>query len=308
MLVRIIVGGTLVAACHHAPTSMSGDAMRDDDARAVDGAFFDAPLPRPGACDPALPPPVADSLTAHVKGATCGPLGYYEYVPPGYAAGHDWPLLIAFHGDGQRGNGTTDLPQNLSDGLPQIIQSGGTWDPAKRFVVLAPQMDDRNGLTDRTAPTVKAFIEFAIANYDVDVHRVYLTGFSGGAEPIYNYMGPEHGALVAAVLPISGWYSTQQQECNWAEVPIWYFHGATDNVVPPAQHSTLSYDAMAACPPAVAPRYTLFAARGHDDWQLVYNLQAMSAATYPVVTTPPGTTPYAISMYDWLLQYTRPPA
>src|SRR4051812_30247761 len=129
MLVRIFVGAALVAACGHAPTSASGDALRDDDARAIDGAFFDAPAPRPGACDPALPAPVADVLTAHVKGATCGPLGYHEYVPPGYADAHDWPLLIAFHGDGQRGNGTTDLPQNLTDGLPQIIQSGGTWDP-----------------------------------------------------------------------------------------------------------------------------------------------------------------------------------
>jgi predicted esterase len=273
----------------------------------IDAATVDAFVgPRPGACDPALPAPTPGTQTARAKGTTCAALGYYEYVPPDYASRHDWPLLLEFHGDGERGNGTTDLANLLHAGLPAQIERDH-WDPGHRFVVLSPQMDDRGGLPERNGPSVRDFIAFASANYEIDVHRIYLTGYSGGAEPIYNYLGSEPSPVVAAVLPISGWYSTQNHECDWSSIPIWYFHGANDGIVPAPDHSTASYDHLIACSPApaIAPRYTLFSMRAHDDWDLVYDLSGMDAATYPVVATPPGNTPYDVSIYDWFLTHTR---
>jgi len=295
----------VLAGCNETAHSASDAAPVNADAAAADTSA-DAGI-RPGACIPAIVP-LADTQTARPKGTTCAALGYYEYVPAGYDARSNWPLIIAFHGDGERGNGGTDLPLLLATGMPARIASG-TWDPAKRFVVLAPQMDDRNGLLDRTGASVADFIAFASANYGVDVHRIYLTGYSGGGEPIYNYLGTYAGGVVAATSPISGWYSTQNDECTWKQKPIWYFHGAEDNVVPPAQHSTVSYDNLVACSPAapVAPRYTMYADRAHDDWDLTYDLTGMNAATYPLVTSPPGTTPYDITLYDWFLQYSEQP-
>jgi predicted esterase len=281
------------------------------DAQAPMDAQSDAPtgdggkMPRPGACMPLIVP-TQDVQTERQKGTTCAALGYHEYVPPTYDASSNWPLILAFHGDGERGNGTSELGLLLNSGLPQMVKNG-TWDPQKRFVVLSPQMDDRDGKTERTGQSVKDFIAFAVANYDVDVHRIYLTGYSGGAEPIYNYLGAEAGGVVAATLPISGWYSTQNTECTWTQIPIWYFHGAKDGTVPAPQHSTPSYNNLVACNPGatIAPRYTMYANRGHDDWNLTYDLSGMNATDYPVVGAPPGTTPYDVSIYDWFLKYSH---
>lgn len=305
------VGGDLADAGVTSASGGGSGGQGPADAEAPMDAQSDAPpgdggkIPRPGACMPLIVP-TANVQTARPKGSTCAALGYHEYVPATYDSASNWPLILAFHGDGERGNGTSDLGLLLNSGLPQQIQNG-SWDPQKRFVVLSPQMDDRNGMTERTGQSVKDFIAFAVANYDVDVHRIYLTGYSGGAEPIYNYLGSESGGVVAATLPISGWYSTQNTECTWKDIPIWYFHGAKDNTVPAAQHSTPSYDHLTACSPgpATAPRYTLYADRAHDDWNLTYDLTGMDAAKYPLVAAPPGTTPFDQSLYDWFLKYSR---
>ena len=188
----------------------------------------------------------------------------------------------------------------------QVIKDGN-WDSGKRFVVLSPQMEDRQQPNERSGSSVRDFIDFAKANYDIDVRRIYLTGLSGGGAPIYNYLGDYSGGEVAAVSPMAGWYSTQGKECSWKQIPIWYFHSALDNVVPPAQHSTLSFNTLSSCPQAapVPPRYTMYKNLGHSAWGPTYDLTGMNATNYPLVASPPGTTPYNVSLYDWFLQYSR---
>ena len=260
--------------------------------------------PRPGGCVPAISAPTPGVQTPRTKGSTCAALGYYEYVPPTYASRTDWPLIIALHGDGEVGDGTTQLSRVITQGLPLQIQNDH-WDPGHRFVVLSPQMAD---IFERRGDVLQTYIAFAIANYDIDPHRIYLTGYSGGAEPMDNYLAYASGGLVAAVAPISGYFSMPNTKCSWRQVPIWYFHGANDSGLTAASgNSTLSYDNMIACSPGptVAPRYTLYANRAHDDWNLTYDLTGMNASMYPVVSAAPGNTAYDISLYDWFLQHTR---
>lgn len=281
---------------------LSGTAIGDF-ATSADMTFT-GHVPRQGACTTAVVPSPGNQI-AHQKGSTCAQLGYYDYTPSGYDTKANWPLILFFHGDGQRGNGTTDLASNLGDGLPKDI-AGNKWDPGKRFVVLSPQMDDRNGLPERTAAYVKAFVEFAVANYDVDIHRVYITGLSGGGAPVYNYLAAESGGIAAATSIESGWYSTQGQECKWKNVPTWYFHGAVDGIVPANDHATKSFNTLVACIPAPAtpPRYTLFKDVGHSAWNNAYESVGMNGAE-PLVASPPGTTVFDRTLYDWFLQYTH---
>ena len=290
--------GSVVA---DATTSRDGAGPSDARADTSDGAIF----PRPGACTPPVVP-TPGVQTAHPKGSTCAKLGYLAYVPDGYAARDDWPIILFFHGDGERGNGTTDLPNVANNGLAKDIKNG-TWDPQKRFVVLSPQMDDRNNMTERTGASVNDFVDFAKKNYQVDVKRIYLTGLSGGGAPVYTYLGDYSGGESAAAAPMSGWYSTQGKECAWKQIPIWYFHGAVDNVVPAPDHATKSFNTLAACSPAapIAPRYTLFRDVGHSAWDPAYELTGMNATNFPLVAGPPGTTPYDVAFYDWLLKYAR---
>lgn len=48
--------------------------------------------------------------------------GFYEYLPKGYVEGtQKYPLIISIHGDGELGNGTTQLPNVLDDAIPMYI-------------------------------------------------------------------------------------------------------------------------------------------------------------------------------------------
>src|ERR1041384_664220 len=51
-------------------------------------------------------------------------LGYYEYLPAGYETGAQFPLIVFFHGRGECGDGNTDLPKVLSQGVPKLINNG----------------------------------------------------------------------------------------------------------------------------------------------------------------------------------------
>ncbi|GAA5164446.1 hypothetical protein [Viridibacterium curvum] len=224
-------------------------------------------------------------------------LGYAEYVPPTYASVASWPLIIAFHGDGEQGTGnSTDIVKVDNNGLPKQV-GADQWDAAHRFIVLSPQMN----WSTRTAQHVHDFIQFAKANYKVDATRIYLTGLSGGGGPLYKYLDTYAGGEAAAVIPISAVYSfNTAAACGWKNVPVWFFHGASDTTVT-SNNSKVAFDNLNACSPAplVAPRFTEFTGVTHDAWTRTYSLSGMGT------TVTSGRTAYSQSIYDWLLQYHR---
>src|ERR1700748_2676173 len=51
--------------------------------------------------------------------------GFYEYLPAGYNTGSQtYPLIIFCHGQGEEGNGGSQLPNVLRNGIAQLIGSG----------------------------------------------------------------------------------------------------------------------------------------------------------------------------------------
>jgi predicted esterase len=267
------------------------------------GAPFDAGLPvlTPGdagvACNPAVHP-TPNVQTLIPLGGNCSPQGYAEYVPAGYPGNQLWPAIIFFHGNGQWGSGSaSDIQLVDDDGLPAMV-AANTWDPQHRFLVLSPQMAQ----SERSAERVRAFVAFAKANYAIDPHRLYFTGLSGGGECMYNYLDLFKGADIAAVAPISGWYEFRNAECSWAHVPLWYFHGNSDGTVP-VGHSQISYDNLMGCqpPPNPAPLFTKWDNVGHTGWNHVYDSTWMNGAQAIVA----GSTPFNVTLYDWLLTHSR---
>lgn len=77
----------------------------------------------------------------------CG--GYYEYLPAGYDANQQYPLIIFLHGASERGSGSlSDLGRVLFQGIPKYIDYGSFPDSFTlggsnyKFIVMSPQFND----------------------------------------------------------------------------------------------------------------------------------------------------------------------
>ena len=189
-------------------------------------------------------------------------MGYDEYLPPSYTAtGAKSPLILFFHGSGESGDGIgRGAVASRERRDPEVHQCRRLAD-CRGFVVLAPQHLDpgtsisrpvrvrtgagraacNSSMTAETSTSycttpqeVKAFIDYAVAHYNVDPRRVYLTGLSCGAYGIWEYLAA-HGVdnKVAAAVPIAGdgRPGSSADYCALDATPIWAFHGLLDDVV-----------------------------------------------------------------------------
>jgi dienelactone hydrolase len=243
-------------------------------------------------------------LTPRPLGSTESAMGFYEYLPPSYTAtGAKSPLLLFFHGSGETGDGTPEAVQRLVlAGIPRYINVGG-WPTARPFVVLAPQhvedppgfdfsscagqpfegscnmqvqhdLDNAQPAFCTTPDEVHDFIAFAVAHYNVDPARVYVTGLSCGAFGIWEYLAKYHASLqVAAAVPIAGdgRPGSSSDYCALGATPLWAFHGALDDLVDPLG-SIEPLTALAACPgvPADEAKLTVYDDRDHNSWDPAY--------------------------------------
>jgi predicted peptidase len=213
--------------------------------------------------------------------------GYWEYLPPHYGNGERYPLLIFRHGIGENGNGTSELIKVKANGPPKLIEAN-QWPEERKFVVLSVQ---HKGDGCAAVKETDDFIEFALAKYDIDPKRVYLTGLSCGAIGSWDYLGEHTNEAVAAAVLVcgNGRPAFAKAGCNLGKVPIWAFHGDADPTVPPAG-STEAVASLKACtaPKAVDVKLTVYPGVQHDSWTMTYDL-----------SNP------ANDIYAWLLTHVR---
>jgi len=247
----------------------------------------------------------ASYQTARPIGTTDFPMGYYEYLPPSYSdSGAASPLLITLNGYGETGDGSPEaIGRLLWAGIPRFIDVGG-WPTDRPLVVLslqhvedAPGFDfgpcdgvewggscnmqrqhDNNNAQPAFCTTpdeVHDFIAYAVAHYNVDPARVYVTGLSCGAYGLFEYLAKYQGSLqVAAAVPVAGdgRPAFSPSYCALDETPIWAFHGEFDDVVNPLG-SIEPLEALAACPgvPADEAKLTIYPELFHDGWDQAYS-------------------------------------
>ncbi len=257
-------------------------------------------------------------LAQRPAGTTDAPLGYWEYLPPDYDDDGSSPLLVFLHGFGESGDGTADdLGVLLATGIPGLIGTD-EWPSERPFVVLAPQHaypqeeahyepcdgvehggscamriqheqgHPETGSICTTPAEVHDFLSYAVASYDVDPDRVYLTGLSCGAHGAWEYVAEYGGDQIAAMVPIAGegrpaWEAAM---CSLGEVAVWAFHGDADDVVAPAG-SIETMTNLEECPqPRRDAELTVYPGVDHDSWTATYDLSA------------------GHDIYEWLLGYT----
>jgi predicted peptidase len=241
-------------------------------------------------------PPGQTSRTLGTSGAH---LGYAEHLPADYETNpmSGFPVLIFNHGGGSNANlsgGSLDAVI-FSGGPPGLIQTG-TWDTDLPFIVLSPQ---RQNSGDVDVAGLDTFVEYAKSVYNVDVSRIYMTGWSQGgyASLLYAVSYPEKVAAVASVA--GGFFrGAPSNVCDIKPVAIWAFHGETDSVIGlnDSKGSIQAIDAINACNPDVSAKLTVFPGQGHSVHDQVFSLAAMNSGD-------PEYDPYDQSVYDWLLSF-----
>ena len=184
--------------------------------------------------------------------------GYLLSLPQGYDADTSkrWPLLIFLHGSGESGN---DLEKVKTHGPPKLI-AGGKKFP---FIVVSPQAQPRLGWETETLFHLLQFIK---EKYRVDKYRVYLTGLSMGGFGTWA-LAMKHPEEFAAIIPnCGGGDSTEAWKLR--HIPVWCFHGALDNVVPPEKDEAMVTAAKRDNP---SVKFTVYPDANHNSWERTYN-------------------------------------
>ena len=196
--------------------------------------------------------------TAHRFTSAHGtPLNYLLYTPDPNTTPEPAPLIMFLHGSGERGNNPDSVK---TQGLPKYIEQGHNH-PA---YIVSPQCPDGQRWTQHL-PQLAELLEFLMNAYPVDANRVYLTGLSLGGEGTWA-LAAAYPQLFAALVPVCG-RSYPDKAPRLKALPVWVFHGAKDDVVPP-EESVRMVDALKVHGADVT--FTLYETLAHNSWDAAY--------------------------------------
>ena len=216
---------------------------------------------------------VARSLTA----STGLFIGFYEYKPVTYNPAHKYPLIIFLHGIGERGNGTTDLPNVLTNAIPKYINAGNTMTftslsgVQETFLVLSPQLSTAYGSWQNIY--VDEMLKYARANLSIDTNRIFLCGLSlgGGGTWKYATASTANAGTFASIMVTCGTCEWGNM-CNLSSVnlPVWAFHALDDGTVP-VSCTQNAISMMMTCNPTVVPLKTIYPTGNHWIWDMSFD-------------------------------------
>jgi dienelactone hydrolase len=227
--------------------------------------------------------------------------GFYEYLPQGYTpSGQKYPLMVFLHGSGEIGDGSAaQLPLVLRNGPPKLI-SQGTFPTSfsvdgqtYKFIVISPQFNSEPDV-DLVPGAVNDVVNYAIANYQVDQSKIYVTGLSMGGGFVWEYAGADadYAKRLAGILVIAGASPpNNDRETKMVEwhLPVWATHNQDDPTVP-SSYTTGIVSLLISLGANPAPLITIFPVSGHDSWTETYD---------------PAFTQSGLNVYQWMLQYQR---
>ena len=203
-------------------------------------------------------------------------LRYRVMFPEEFTDGKEYPLVLFLHGAGERGSDNT---AQLAWGVDAF--AADDFRKEHPAIVIAPQVptgsfwanlnwrEEGAGLLDEPTLPLKLAHELVlnmVNNYPVDANRLYITGLSMGGFGTWDLI-TRYPDLFAAALPICGG-GDPAKAYRLVELPIWNFHGALDEVVPP----DLSREIIKAIWEAGGtPGYTEYPDVDHFSWVPAYN-------------------------------------
>lgn len=220
-----------------------------------------------------------------------GTLPYRIYTPKEMSEGKKYPLILFFHGAGERGS---DNEKQLINAIGQFFADPAS--PVYDCIVIAPQCPedskwvllpgwvDTQYSTDELpeSPTLALavkLIEEMKRTLPIDPDRVYSTGLSMGAYATWDLL-VRHKGLLAAALPVCGGCDYRYAE-RLKDMPICTFHGLQDPTVPPDGTERMVNALLALGSESIGCTYyiggmhnvweTAFATEGLLDWLLSHH-------------------------------------
>lgn len=203
----------------------------------------------------------------------------------------DRPLVVFLHGLGEAG---TDNESQINGNIANLFAAA----QARDFYLLAPQSGGGFWGSPARADEASQMIDNALAAFDVDADRIYVTGLSSGGGGAWDFVSSMVDRFAASV-PIAGIKPGSSFDPNrLVERPLWVFHARDDDVVGIGNSRRRINDILNAAgeplpnyPDEEDPdwffqseggwiNYTEYKSGGHNSWSRAYNTS---------------------EMYDWLL-------
>jgi predicted peptidase len=237
-------------------------------------------------------PDLAALFAAHVhRNARGETMPYRLYTPERLAPGRLYPLVVFLHGAG--GSGTDNRKQleraNVFGALSWTLPENQARHPT---FVLAPQSDVNwacvvvekgkpalrpsdlewcpTGVLGAGARLAFEIVDALASKLPIDKDRVYLTGHSMGGAGTW-HMIAHRPAFFAAAVPVCG-HPDPATAGTVVSVPVWSFHGETDDVEP-VEMSRRMIDALRRA--GGHPRHTEYPGVGHDVFLWAYTEPAL---------------------------------
>lgn len=196
--------------------------------------------------DPSIDPKYVGDAIFMGKVMTDGEnsMGYRIYEPD-HAEGEKLPVLLFFHGSGERGKDNTR--QISYEGLANMLTGDSV---LLKAIVIAPQCTVADGywvdgggvpytgtystaVQPETPVLTKALkiLKYYVKAGDVNADQIYLMGISMGGYATWDVLARHH-EIIAAAVPICGGCDLDKAE-ELVDMPIYAFHGLLDSLVPP---------------------------------------------------------------------------
>ena len=188
-------------------------------------------------------------------------LGYLLFLPADYKLNQKdqapWPMILFLHGAGERGS---DLNLVKKHGPPKIVESKKEFP----FVLISPQCPEGHRWN---VDDVMQLVTQVQDDYNIDKSRTYVTGLSMGGYGSWALAAkyPHH---FAAVAPVCG-VGQPDSAGKLLELPIWAFHGDSDNVVPLSGSAKIVEAIRQKGGQRV--KLTVYEGVGHDSWTTTYD-------------------------------------
>lgn len=195
-----------------------------------------------GAAEPKTPAPMPTSVAkTEAKVFKQGSEVYrYRYrAPKQVEAGKKYPLIVFFHGMGDRGTDNWKQLRNGPDAILDYVDRkgieafflAGQVPPKERWENKVPGCRERTA-SEQPNPTMRltfALIDKLIAEQAIDPARVYLIGISMGGFGVWDAV-QRRPELFAAAMPMCGGGDVSRA-ARTKDLPIWCFHGDSDRNV-----------------------------------------------------------------------------